>query len=295
MNRYRFYQIIQAHKNGEDLSVFVPKNAPEAELIAALQGGGSDGGTVKSLFDNTKKTTNYFQNYANDNISELLSYDDTSEVTDMSSMFYFAKGITSIPKLNTSKAENMKSMFGYCSNLETIPQLDMSNVSNTNGMFRDCTNLKHVPELNTAKVTDMQYMFSGCANLEVIESIDVGNATSFYMFLDKCANLKSLRMLNIKVSFNMTQSNNVNGQLLDVDSLVGLCKECVNMNESCYLTIGSTNMEKLANVYVKFVDASQTEIAVYEKGEVVICESTDTGAMTINEYMTLKKWSVRAS
>lgn len=47
MNRYRFYQIIQAHKKGEDLSSFVPKNAPEAELIAALQGG--SGGSSNSV------------------------------------------------------------------------------------------------------------------------------------------------------------------------------------------------------------------------------------------------------
>jgi hypothetical protein len=39
MNRYRFYEILQAHKRGEDLSVFTPKNAPEAALLADLQGG----------------------------------------------------------------------------------------------------------------------------------------------------------------------------------------------------------------------------------------------------------------
>lgn len=45
-NRYRFYEIKQAHKNGEDLSKFVPKNKPEEELIAKLQGGaGSSGGS----------------------------------------------------------------------------------------------------------------------------------------------------------------------------------------------------------------------------------------------------------
>ena len=38
-NRYRFYEIMQAHKNGEDLSQFTPKNKPEEDLIAKLKGG----------------------------------------------------------------------------------------------------------------------------------------------------------------------------------------------------------------------------------------------------------------
>lgn len=43
-NRYRFYEIIQAHKNGEDLSQFTPKNKPEEDLIAELTGSSENGG-----------------------------------------------------------------------------------------------------------------------------------------------------------------------------------------------------------------------------------------------------------
>ena len=41
MNKTRFYEITQAAAKGEDLSVFVPTNAAEAELIANLGGGGA--------------------------------------------------------------------------------------------------------------------------------------------------------------------------------------------------------------------------------------------------------------
>ena len=46
MNKSRFYEILQAYKRGEDLSQFIPTNAPEAELIASLTGstGGSSSG-----------------------------------------------------------------------------------------------------------------------------------------------------------------------------------------------------------------------------------------------------------
>ena len=46
MNKYRFHEILKAHAKGEDLSAFVPKNIPEAQLLASLKGGaGSSGGS----------------------------------------------------------------------------------------------------------------------------------------------------------------------------------------------------------------------------------------------------------
>lgn len=58
MNRTRFYEIIKAHKNGEDISSYVPKNAAEAQLLASLTGGsGSSSGGVEMFniaeLDNT--------------------------------------------------------------------------------------------------------------------------------------------------------------------------------------------------------------------------------------------------
>lgn len=44
MNRYRFYEIIQAAERGEDLSKFIPANAPEAALLADLLTVSDDGG-----------------------------------------------------------------------------------------------------------------------------------------------------------------------------------------------------------------------------------------------------------
>lgn len=50
MNKTRFYEILQANKNGEDLSKFIPTNPAEAALLANLtggSGGGSTGGSVE--------------------------------------------------------------------------------------------------------------------------------------------------------------------------------------------------------------------------------------------------------
>ena len=65
MNKTRFYEITQAAAKGEDLSVFVPTNAAEAELIANLGGGGAtielpSGGTPITS-DNVPLSTLYFK------------------------------------------------------------------------------------------------------------------------------------------------------------------------------------------------------------------------------------------
>ena len=56
--------------------------------------------------------------------------------------------------------------------------------------------------------------------------------------------------------------------------------------------LGTANLNKIASTYVKFVDSTQTEIAVDTKGDVVVCESTDEGAMLLQDYALLKNWTL---
>ena len=73
--------------------------------------------------------------------------------------------------------------------------------------------------------------------------------------------------------------------------LLDLCQECVNVNTSRKLTVGTTNMNKLANVYVKLTNEPE-EDETLPKIPMVQCESTDEGAMLIKDYMLLKNWSL---
>lgn len=59
-NRYRFYEIIQAHKNGEDLSQFTPKNKPEEDLIAELTGAAGGSTMPDSPFNNPNLRNLYY-------------------------------------------------------------------------------------------------------------------------------------------------------------------------------------------------------------------------------------------
>ena len=56
-------------------------------------------------------------------------------------MFYYCSSLTTIPLLDTSNVTNMNSMFGNCKKLTTIPLLNTSKVTSMGSMFQYCPNL----------------------------------------------------------------------------------------------------------------------------------------------------------
>ena len=75
-----------------------------------------------------------------------MSYLNTSEVTDMESMFYSCSGLTSLDMshFNTSKVTNMSEMFSGCTNLRTIyvgNGWNTAAVISSNYMFYNCNSL----------------------------------------------------------------------------------------------------------------------------------------------------------
>ena len=107
--------------------------------IDSLPSGG--GGSLKTLLDATKSCYYLFYNYKGTSVSDLISYNDTENVTNMGSMFYMSSKLTTIPKLYTISCKDMSNMFASCYNLTAIPQLDTSNVYDMSGMFYFCRNL----------------------------------------------------------------------------------------------------------------------------------------------------------
>ena len=101
-----------------------------------------------------------------------MSYLNTSEVTDMGSMFTNCKKLTSldVSHFNTSKVIYMNQMFYGCTGLTSLDlsSFNTSNVTNMRYMFAGCTNLRTIyvgSGWSTAAVTSSGYMFNNCTSL----------------------------------------------------------------------------------------------------------------------------------
>ena len=172
--------------------------------IDSLPSGG--GGSLKTLLDATKSCYYLFYNYKGTSVDDLISYSDTSSVTNMSYMFQNCSNLTTIPQLNTSKVTNMYSIFENCFSLTSIPQLDTSNVTNMNYMFNNCSSLTTIPQLNTSKVTNMTSMFQNCSNLTTIPQLDTSKFMNMASMFQNCSNLTTIPQLNTNKVINMSST-----------------------------------------------------------------------------------------
>jgi surface protein len=158
----------------------------------------------KTLFDAWDPATTSAIGMFQDNIKlvycPLLN---TSNITNMQSMFFGCESLTTIPAINTSNVTNMGRMFFGCSSLQYIPLLNTSNVTNMQYMFQKCSLLQSIPLLNTSNVTTMYYMFQNCSLLQSIPLLDTSNVTDMGGMFYECSALTSIPQLNISNVTNM--------------------------------------------------------------------------------------------
>ena len=141
-----------------------------------------------SLFNNMRQV-------ANINIQM-----NTSNVTNMSDLFYDCWSLESVPTLNTSKVVNMSGMFTMCGVLTNIPNFDTSNVTNMSAMFFECSMIKNIPNFDTSNVTNMYWMFEHCRDLISIPVLNMSKATNINNTFDDCDSLSLNSLQNIIIS-----------------------------------------------------------------------------------------------
>ena len=196
---------------------------------------------------------------------EGLEYLNTSEVKDMSRMFYGCSALTSLDlkhfntpnvidmslmfdgcaaltsldlkSFNTQNVTDMSSMFDGCKALTTLDlqNFNTQNVTDMYGMFRNCAaltslDLKH---FNTQNVIDMRLMFSGCAALTSLnlQNFNTQKVTSMFWMFHGCSALTSLNLQN----FN-TQ------KVTDMCQMFYGCSALTSLNLKSFNTQNVTNM-----------------------------------------------------
>ncbi len=110
-----------------------------------------------------------------DTIDIDLSSANTTNVINMSYMFYNCNSLTSVDlsSFDTSLVTNMRYMFYKCSKIETLDlsSFNTSSLSETISMFESCTNLKTIYSSDywdSSNITsgNSSYMFSSCSSIK---------------------------------------------------------------------------------------------------------------------------------
>ena len=131
---------------------------------------------------------------------EGIKYLNTSEVTDMGSMFErcFKLQTIDLSGFDTRKVTNMYGMFTACIKLTSldISNFNTSEVKNMESMFHDCRKLTSLDfsHFNTANVTNMTSMFNSCTNLSSVDlsGFDTRNVKEMSNMFSYCQSLKIL-------------------------------------------------------------------------------------------------------
>ena len=268
---------------------------------------------------NTSNGTNFSNMFYDCNKLTEVPLLDTSNGTNFSNMFYNCKALQTVPQFDTSNVTNMYSMFYQCRKLQTVPQFDTSNVTNVTSMFFGCSALENLPFMNWSNVTSASQAFhssgfvtlpffdmkkvtnvggfvQACTKLKTVPELDWRSVTTTTFTFSSCSAIENILVKNIKT--NLEVSNNTShGKLLTLESLIHLIYELRDTGSSKTLTMGTTNLNKLASTYVKLVEITDDMRAeddlIDEKLPFVVCESTDEGAMLITDYPQLKNWILK--
>ncbi len=129
-----------------------------------------------SSFQNARPVSTYDWFYNQPSLTEIvdIQYLNTSEVENMSEMFFMCSGLKELDLsgFDTQNVTDMSLMFGDCKGLTSLnlSSFDTQNVSNLQHMFVSCENLKilDLRSFNTSNVINMNSMFYYCDKLKTI-------------------------------------------------------------------------------------------------------------------------------
>ena len=198
---------------------------------------------------------------------EGIEYFDTSNVTDMSSMFGWCESLKSLDlrTFDTSKVTTMLNMFRDNLALTSldVSSFDTSNVTTMQWMFGNTNYLKSVnlSSFNTEKVTNTSNMFNNCYELENLDirNFNTKNVTTMLGMFQEC---NKLEVLNINIdTFDTSLVTTMQNMFRGCSSLTSLdvskfntskvtnmaymfhaCKSLTNLDVSKFNTSKVTNM-----------------------------------------------------
>ena len=165
---------------------------------------------------------------------------------------YDLTSIEGMQYLNTSEVTNMASMFWECGALPAVDVsgFDTRKVTDMSAMFAECYELTalDVTGWNTSHVTDMSWMFSNCSELTSLDvsHFNTSNVTNMRQLFDGCSGLTSLDLS----SFNTAKVTDMNSMFYDCSGLTSLDLSSFNTSNVTSMGYMFYISEALKTIYV---------------------------------------------
>ena len=218
---------------------------------------------IDESFANFRPTTcrNWFKGYHFESF-EGMEYLNTSNVTDMSSMFESCSSEEIDVKLfDTRKVTNMSRMFYGCDNLES---LDVSNfatfsVMDMSSMFEKCSSLTtiDVTHFDTRNVINMSKMFSLCFKLASLDlsKFATGNVTNMSQMFSNCIALTSLNLSELDTH--------------NVTDMSEMFLNCYCLQSLSVSKINTSNVINMSKMFANCIKLTALDVSEFDTGKVV--------------------------
>ena len=228
---------------------------------------------TEKVYLNADSSEMFFSKYGEQKIKNILDLDlsnfDTSQVTNMSSMFRGMSNLTTLNLSNfdTSQVTNMDSMLASVSNLTTIDlsSFDTSKVTDISAMFYDLSNLTtlNLSNFDTSQVTNMQDMFYGMRNLTTIDlsSFDTSKVTRMRAMFYGMRNLTTLNLSSFDTSkvtdmslmfYNMSSLTTLNLSNFDTSKVINMYSMFDSVSNLTTLDLSNFDTSKVTNMSSMF-------------------------------------------
>ena len=200
-------------------------------------------------------------------LTSLISFDfrgfDTSNVTDMSYMFYQCSDLQylNLSGLDTSKVTDMRCVFWGCKSLTNLDLrgLNMSNVTDMGYMFNECgAKTVNLSGIDMSNVTNMSGMFFFCHNLTnlYMSGTKTPKVTKMNDMFYQCKSLTSLDLRGINTS-----------KVTDMSAMFSGCEKLK------YLDLGDFDASSIKNAEYMLSGCNALEILITPKNKISKCES----------------------
>ena len=193
----------------------------------------------------------YFFRYAKNLKTLDIRQVDTSNITNMSYMFY-GSSLTDLDLrgVDTSNVTDMSYMFENCNSLTELDlsSLDLPNLKYMDNMFRYCRNLSSVDlsDFNAPKLESAGYLFYHCDHLTNV-NLNGFDAPNLYFMRSMFSNCGDLTNLDVS-SLNTSKATNMMYMFFDCSSLISLdlsSWDTSNLKYAKYMFSGCSSLASL--------------------------------------------------